>query len=58
MSEENEDTSSDDLHPTIIDTEDIEILERKPPNDQIISYNLVGKKEEEKTSENNNKNNE
>ena len=41
MSEEQENSKSDEIPPIVIDTEDKEIAEQKPPNDRILYFNLV-----------------
>ncbi|KKN47076.1 hypothetical protein LCGC14_0666420 [marine sediment metagenome] len=41
MSEEQEDSKSDETTPKVIDSEDKEIAEQKPPNDRILYLNLV-----------------
>ena len=42
MSEEQEDSKSAETSPKVIDSEDKEIAEQKPPNDRILYFNLVG----------------
>ena len=44
MSEKEDNSHSDDQEPTIIDTEDQEIENRKPPNDKIVDYKIVDDK--------------
>ncbi|MHA1291203.1 MAG: hypothetical protein ACTSQJ_00885 [Promethearchaeota archaeon] len=46
MAEENKKSEKEHPSPTIIETEEQKIPERKPPNERIISYNIVEKKEE------------
>jgi hypothetical protein len=48
MSEEQEDSKSDETSPKIIDSEEKEITEQKPPNDRILYYNLVEENEDVK----------
>ena len=53
--EENKDSEDEDYHPMIVGTEDKEIMEKKPPNDKILQYNILEKKsEEEKAKETSN----
>jgi len=46
LAEENKKSEKEHPSPTIIETEEQKIPERKPPNERIISYNIVEKKEE------------
>ena len=41
MSEEQEDSKSDETSPKIIDSEEKQIAKQKPPNDRILYFNLV-----------------
>ena len=50
MNDENENSDAESAHPTIIETEEREIPERKPPNDKIVEYHVVDEKEEEEES--------
>jgi len=45
--QENGDTEDADYHPMIIETEDKEIMEVKPPNDKILQYNILERKKAE-----------
>ena len=45
--QENEDSEDADYHPVIIESEDKEILEMKPPNDKILQYNILESATEE-----------
>jgi len=51
LNEKKKDLLSDDPHPTILETEEKEIPERKPPNDKILYFNLPKKIEELKSKE-------
>ncbi len=46
MNEKNT-NSEKDHHPIIIESEEKEIQEQKPPNDKIISFNLINKDSED-----------
>ena len=50
MSDKEENSDSNDHEPTIISTEDQEIIEQKPPNDKIIHYKII--KDNSSSSEN------
>ena len=41
MNDKEENSESNDHEPTIIGTEDQEIIEQKPPNDKIIHYKII-----------------
>jgi len=41
LNDKEENSESNDHEPTIIGTEDQEILEQKPPNDKIIHYKII-----------------
>jgi len=46
MNEHEKSPSSNNSHPTVIDTENKEILEQQPPNDKILSFNLINDNDE------------
>ncbi len=45
MSDKEEKTDTNDHEPTIIGTEDQEIIEQKPPNDKIVHYKIIKENE-------------
>lgn len=50
MSKEKKDPTPSSSHPTIIETEDKEIPEIKPPNDKILKFLIVSAEENKKGS--------
>ncbi|UCC19037.1 MAG: hypothetical protein JSV62_13160 [Promethearchaeota archaeon] len=41
MSEKKKESLSNNSHPKIIDSKDQKIIERKPPSDKILYFNLI-----------------
>ena len=47
MNENHKNTISNNSHPKIIDSEEKEIAEKKPPNNRIVYFNLVEENDNE-----------
>lgn len=47
VNENHKNTNSNDSHPKIIDSEEKEISEQKPPNDKIVYFNLIEENDNE-----------